>query len=167
MLKKNTHSFAHIPPLNNAIYNKSQVIAVDHPSLLPTFRTCGQLTKTYRHIRDRYRLRVRASDRGEPPSYADVDVELDVVDRNNKPPIWDKSIYGPIHIRENVTVGTVVTSVKARWAILGLENHNVNTRMLFALMRLSLAFSISLMNFDSDFRLCDPQTSDITPILNN
>uniref|UniRef100_A0A1A9UJP6 Cadherin domain-containing protein n=1 Tax=Glossina austeni TaxID=7395 RepID=A0A1A9UJP6_GLOAU len=64
--------------------------------------------------RDRYRLRVRASDRGEPPSYADVDVELDVVDRNNKPPIWDKSIYGPIHIRENVTVGTVVTSVKAR-----------------------------------------------------
>uniref|UniRef100_A0A1A9WMH4 Cadherin domain-containing protein n=1 Tax=Glossina brevipalpis TaxID=37001 RepID=A0A1A9WMH4_9MUSC len=66
-------------------------------------------------LRDRYRLRVRASDRGEPPSYADVDVELDVVDRNNKPPIWDKSIYGPIHIRENVTVGTVVTSVKARF----------------------------------------------------
>lgn len=64
--------------------------------------------------RDRYRLRVRASDKGEPPSYADVDVELDVVDRNNKPPIWDKSIYGPIHIKENVTVGTVVTSVKAR-----------------------------------------------------
>lgn len=67
--------------------------------------------------RDRYRLRVRASDRGEPPSYADVDVELDVVDRNNKPPIWDKSIYGPIHIRENVTVGTVVTSVKARFVL--------------------------------------------------
>lgn len=64
--------------------------------------------------RDRYRLKVRASDRGVPPTYADVDVELDVVDRNNKPPIWDKSIYGPIHIRENVTVGTVVTSIKAR-----------------------------------------------------
>lgn len=63
---------------------------------------------------ERYRLRVRASDKGEPPSHADVDVELDVVDRNNKPPIWDKSIYGPIHIKENVTVGTVVTSVKAR-----------------------------------------------------
>ncbi|GJQ83814.1 hypothetical protein Trydic_g5673 [Trypoxylus dichotomus] len=64
--------------------------------------------------RDRYRLRVRASDRGEPPSYADVDVELDVVDRNNKPPLWDMNMYGPIHIKENVTVGTVVTSVKAR-----------------------------------------------------
>lgn len=57
---------------------------------------------------------MRASDRGEPPSYADVDVELDVVDRNNKPPLWDVNTYGPIHIRENVTVGTVVTSVKAR-----------------------------------------------------
>lgn len=57
---------------------------------------------------------MRASDRGEPPSYADVDVELDVVDRNNKPPLWDVSVYGPIHIKENVTVGTVVTSVKAR-----------------------------------------------------
>ncbi|KAI8427924.1 hypothetical protein MSG28_002259 [Choristoneura fumiferana] len=64
--------------------------------------------------RDRYRLRVRASDRGEPPSSADVDVELDVVDRNNKPPIWDMTTYGPVHIKENVTVGTVVTSVKAR-----------------------------------------------------
>ena len=57
---------------------------------------------------------MRASDRGEPPSYADVDVELDVVDRNNKPPLWDMNMYGPIHIKENVTVGTVVTSVKAR-----------------------------------------------------
>jgi len=44
-----------------------------------------------------------------------VDVELDVVDRNNKPPLWDVSVYGPIHIKENVTVGTVVTSVKARF----------------------------------------------------
>ncbi|XP_017854372.1 neural-cadherin isoform X3 [Drosophila busckii] len=69
--------------------------------------------------RDRYRLRVRASDRGDPPSYADVDVELDVVDRNNKPPIWDKSTYGPIYIRENVTVGSRVTSVKASSGIEG------------------------------------------------
>ncbi|XP_025153789.1 neural-cadherin isoform X3 [Harpegnathos saltator] len=63
--------------------------------------------------RDSYRLRVRASDRGMPVLSADVDVELDVVDRNNKPPVWDANVYGPIHIKENVTVGTVVTSVKA------------------------------------------------------
>uniref|UniRef100_T1HBA6 Cadherin domain-containing protein n=1 Tax=Rhodnius prolixus TaxID=13249 RepID=T1HBA6_RHOPR len=62
--------------------------------------------------RERYRLRVKASDRGEPPSYADVEVELDVVDRNNKPPLWDKSVYGPIRIRENVTVGSLVAEVK-------------------------------------------------------
>ncbi len=43
-----------------------------------------------------------------------VDVELDVVDRNNKPPLWDSEFYGRIFVRENVTVGTVVTSVKAR-----------------------------------------------------
>ena len=55
-----------------------------------------------------------AADRGDPPLWADVDVELDVVDRNNKPPLWDLAIYGPIFVKENVTVGTVVTSVKAR-----------------------------------------------------
>ncbi|TGZ48742.1 Uncharacterized protein DBV15_06802 [Temnothorax longispinosus] len=60
--------------------------------------------------RDSYRLRVRASDRGMPVLSADVDVELDVVDRNNKPPVWDLNVYGPTHIKENVTVGTVVTS---------------------------------------------------------
>lgn len=67
------------------------------------------------HQRDRYRLRVRASDRGIPVLSADVDVDLDVVDRNNKPPVWDANVYGPIHIKENVTVGTIVTSVKARF----------------------------------------------------
>lgn len=46
-----------------------------------------------------------------------VDVELDVVDRNSMPPIWDQAAYGPIFIRENVTVGTVVTSVKARYVV--------------------------------------------------
>lgn len=50
-----------------------------------------------------------------PVLSADVDVELDVVDRNNKPPVWDANVYGPIHIKENVTVGTIVTSVKARF----------------------------------------------------
>lgn len=57
----------------------------------------------------------RAADKGEPiPTYADVDVELDVVDRNNKPPIWDRTVYGPIHIKENVFINTIVTSIKAR-----------------------------------------------------
>lgn len=58
---------------------------------------------------------MRASDKGIPPSFADVDVELDVVDRNNKPPIWEEGVYGPIRIKENVTVGTIVTAVRARF----------------------------------------------------
>ena len=58
---------------------------------------------------------MKASERGVPPTTADVDVELDVVDRNNKPPLWDRSVYGPFRELENVTVGTVVASVKARF----------------------------------------------------
>lgn len=65
--------------------------------------------------REKYRLRVRAADKGDPPSSADVDVDLDVVDRNNKPPIWDSIVYGPKHIKENVPINTVVASVKARF----------------------------------------------------
>lgn len=65
--------------------------------------------------REKYRLRVRAADKGIPPTYADVDVELDVVDRNNKPPIWDSIVYGPKHIKENVAINSVVASVKARF----------------------------------------------------
>lgn len=43
-----------------------------------------------------------------------MDVDLDVVDRNNKPPIWDSIVYGPKHIKENVPINTVVATVKAR-----------------------------------------------------
>ena len=42
---------------------------------------------------------VRASDRGDSPLHADVEVELVVVDRNNKPPIWDQQNYGPIYVK--------------------------------------------------------------------
>ncbi|CAH0389757.1 unnamed protein product [Bemisia tabaci] len=62
--------------------------------------------------REKYRLRVRASDKGDPITSADVDVELDVVDRNNKPPHWDHAVYGPMLIKENVTVGTIRETYK-------------------------------------------------------
>lgn len=65
--------------------------------------------------REKYRLRVRSQDKGNPPSYADVDVDLDVVDQKNKPPIWDSIVYGPKHIKENVPINTVVASIKARF----------------------------------------------------
>lgn len=55
-----------------------------------------------------------AVDHGSPRLSAEVDVELDIVDRNNKPPIWEEELYGPIHVKESITVGSVVTSVLAR-----------------------------------------------------
>ena len=60
-------------------------------------------------------IRVRATDGGSPPLDADVDVELDVVDRNNKPPVWQQQSYGPIYVKENAAAGTTVTSVRARF----------------------------------------------------
>jgi len=92
---------------------------------------------------------------------ADVDVELDVVDRNNKPPVWDANVYGPIHIKENVTVGTVVTSVKARFVCHDMtETRHVTCRAVpcsalrplhlsdrsndLFLISFSLSFSLSL-----------------------
>ena len=60
---------------------------------------------------------MRASDRGNPPLHADVEVELDVVDRNNKHPGWDQQVYGPIYVKENSTPGHTVTAVKARFVL--------------------------------------------------
>lgn len=43
-----------------------------------------------------------------------MEVQIDVVDRANNPPVWDHVVYGPIYIRENLPVGAKVVSVKAR-----------------------------------------------------
>ena len=62
---------------------------------------------------------MRATDRGTPELYADVDVELDVVDRNNRPPVWETPAVGapisPIYVKENAPQGHVVTTVRARF----------------------------------------------------
>lgn len=63
----------------------------------------------------RYRIQVRATDWGSPALHADVDVELEVVDRNNKPPLWEQQVYGPIYVKENAPQGEIVTSVRARF----------------------------------------------------
>ena len=56
-----------------------------------------------------------ATDGGSPALSADVDVELDVVDRNNQPPVWDQNHYGPVYVEENAVMGTDVISVRARF----------------------------------------------------
>lgn len=55
-----------------------------------------------------------AQDKGFPPLSRTVEVQIDVVDRANNPPVWDHTVYGPIYIRENLPVGAKVVSVKAR-----------------------------------------------------
>ena len=75
----------------------------------------------YNFKRAQFKFYVKASDRGRSPLDADVEVELVVVDRNNKPPIWDNQNYGPIYVKENATPGHTVTSVKARF-VLGLRD---------------------------------------------
>ena len=82
---------------------------------------------------------VRASDRGGPALHADVDVELVVVDRNNKPPIWDQQNYGPIYVKENAAVGSIVTSVKARF-VLGLRDLGRDQRVLIETMDIDFRY---------------------------
>lgn len=55
-----------------------------------------------------------ARDKGYPPLSRSVEVQIDVVDRANNPPVWDHVVYGPIEIKENTNVGAKVVSVKAR-----------------------------------------------------
>jgi hypothetical protein len=62
-------------------------------------------------------LEAIAEDRGSNPLSRTVEVEIDVVDRSNKPPVWDQTIYGPIYVKENTAVGVTVTTIKARSAL--------------------------------------------------
>jgi hypothetical protein len=67
--------------------------------------------------RAQYGLRAIAYDGGTPQYSATVEVLIDVVDRANNPPVWDKPVYGPIPIKENVEVGKKVISIKAQSGI--------------------------------------------------
>jgi hypothetical protein len=59
-------------------------------------------------------LEAVAQDRGFPPLSRTVEVQIDVVDRANNPPVWDQVVYGPIYVKENKNIGDKVVSVKAR-----------------------------------------------------
>lgn len=64
--------------------------------------------------RETYKLEAMAQDKGYPPLSRTVEVQIDVVDRANNPPVWDHTVYGPIYVKENMPVGGKVVSVKAR-----------------------------------------------------
>ncbi|XP_063984429.1 neural-cadherin isoform X1 [Diachasmimorpha longicaudata] len=70
--------------------------------------------------RETYKLEAMAQDKGYPPLSRTVEVQIDVVDRANNPPVWDHVVYGPIYCKENMAVGAKVVSVKASS---GIENN--------------------------------------------
>ena len=84
------------------------------PYLMPPISSLPNQIKPSKTQKESYKFQIRATDSGSPPLHADVDVELEVVDRNNKPPVWDQSVYGPIYLKENTQPGGHVISVKAR-----------------------------------------------------
>ena len=68
-----------------------------------------------------------AQDKGYPPLSRTVEVQIDVVDRANNPPIWDHTIYGPIYVKENMPVGGKVVSVKARSVETSMMTKKIST----------------------------------------
>ena len=68
-----------------------------------------------------------AQDKGYPPLSRTVEVQIDVVDRANNPPVWDHTIYGPIYVKENMPVGGKVVSVKAR-SVNSIKNNFMNIK---------------------------------------
>ncbi len=84
------------------------------PHSLLTFLACLSSFHTTDHQRESYKLEAIAEDMGASPLSRTVEVQIDVVDRSNKPPVWDQVVYGPIYVKENTAVGQTVTTVKAR-----------------------------------------------------
>lgn len=60
-----------------------------------------------------------ATDQGHPPLTSEVLVRLSIVDRANRPPVWDEAVYERKKIRENISVGQTVYSIKARLVVGG------------------------------------------------
>ena len=63
-----------------------------------------------------YTLEAIAEDRGSNPLSRTVEVQVEVVDRSNKPPVWDDldRISRAVYVKENTAVGETVTTVRAR-----------------------------------------------------
>ena len=72
------------------------------------------MTHSSTNQRETYKLEAVAQDRGFPPLSRTVEVQIDVVDRANNPPVWDQVVYGPIYVKENKNIGDKVVAVKAR-----------------------------------------------------
>lgn len=73
------------------------------------------------HQRGDFEVVVVASDRGTPSLSSEVLVQMSIVDRANRPPVWDQRVYGPVTVPENISVGQTVYSIKARFVVFTLS----------------------------------------------
>jgi hypothetical protein len=102
--------------LENILYTYTKLCSLFDPPL-------NQILMSDANKRESYKLEAMAQDRGYPPLSRTVEVQVDVVDRANNPPVWDHVVYGPIYIKENMPVGAKVVSVKARSVHTYKTNH--------------------------------------------
>ena len=111
--------------------------------------------------RAQYVIRVVARDKGRPGLSSSVLVELNVVDRANRPPVWDQPVYGPINILEDTSVGHTVYSVKARF-VPCQSNEWLWGRIAGSLKRSGLALFFSARIENYQYTLCVHCTMCIT-----
>ena len=78
--------------------------------------TILSLNSQQQQQRASYTLETIAEDRGSNPLSRTVEVQVEVVDRSNKPPVWDDldRISRAVYVKENTAVGETVTTVRAR-----------------------------------------------------
>ncbi|XP_021941256.1 neural-cadherin-like isoform X1 [Zootermopsis nevadensis] len=117
-----------------------------NPLDLEYFQESGWIVLRKPLDRETYKLEAMAQDKGYPPLSRSVEVQIDVVDRANNPPVWDHVVYGPIYIKENMPIGAKVVSVKASSGIDG------NPTVFYHLMPGSTAQTNKLHTFYSQQR---------------
>lgn len=83
-----------------------------------------------------------AQDRGFPPLSRTVEVQIDVVDRANNPPVWDQVVYGPIYVKENRNIDEKVVAVKARSVFVCVHPSSLVPRPSILDPRLSLSLFV-------------------------
>ncbi|KAL4001658.1 Cadherin domain family protein [Acanthocheilonema viteae] len=66
---------------------------------------------------EEYRFRVRAEDSGIPPQSSTVDVIAEIIDGNNRPPIFTKPLYD-VTVKEDAEPGTCLLKVRYHFHLL-------------------------------------------------
>ena len=103
------------------------------------------LVKLDREMRQKYRLRVMATDKGEKKLFGYAHVDIKVKDINDNSPEFEKSLY-EVELDENVRVGRLVIQMKATD-----KDEGLNKQISYFLDKngKKLIYSIYIQNFHS------------------